>query len=98
MAEQSLPTSIACVSDNEEAVLLISVHDFQYLFTLSLLQTTELIDVYCFGHLLYEMTFGKELEEDSCDNFPPECPAQLRKYFVLTLSCYIIILHTIPWF
>ncbi|KAL3852603.1 hypothetical protein ACJMK2_016222 [Sinanodonta woodiana] len=42
------------------------------------IKTTELFDVYCFGQLLYEMTFGQELETESCDNFPPSCPAELR--------------------
>ncbi|ESO84344.1 hypothetical protein LOTGIDRAFT_207280 [Lottia gigantea] len=42
------------------------------------IQTVELIDVYCFGHVLYEMTFGTQLNTPSCDNFPPECPAQIR--------------------
>ena len=41
--------------------------------------------MYCFGHLLYEMTFGRELEQESCDTFPPECPAQLRKLLILYL-------------
>ncbi|KAK6175076.1 hypothetical protein SNE40_013612 [Patella caerulea] len=42
------------------------------------IQTVELIDVYCFGQLLYEMTFGCPLNAPSCDIFPPECPAQIR--------------------
>ena len=50
------------------------------LIYLIILQTTEMIDVYCFGHLLYEMTFGHELEQESCDIFPPECSPQLRKF------------------
>ncbi|XP_071155726.1 PX domain-containing protein kinase-like protein isoform X1 [Mytilus edulis] len=42
------------------------------------IQTTESIDVYCFGQLLYEMTFGSQLYAATCDNFPPSCPPQIR--------------------
>ncbi|XP_053377558.1 PX domain-containing protein kinase-like protein isoform X2 [Mercenaria mercenaria] len=42
------------------------------------IQTTEMMDVYCFGCVLYEMTFACEVPAESCDDFPPQCPAQLR--------------------
>ncbi|XP_041350075.1 PX domain-containing protein kinase-like protein isoform X2 [Gigantopelta aegis] len=42
------------------------------------IQTTEQIDVYTFGHLLYEMVLGYQLNAPSCDSFPPSCPAQIR--------------------
>lgn len=34
--------------------------------------TLEAIDVYCFGHTLYEMAFGGPLQESTCDNFPSD--------------------------
>ncbi|XP_064607399.1 PX domain-containing protein kinase-like protein isoform X2 [Liolophura sinensis] len=42
------------------------------------IHTTDLIDVYCFGQLLYEMVFGKQLDSPICDMFPSDCPAQIR--------------------
>ena len=39
-----------------------------------------MMDVYGFGHVLYFMTFGVELKADSCNDFPPQCPAQLSMY------------------
>ena len=42
-------------------------------------QNLESIDVYCFGHVLYEMSFGNQLTSATCDQFPPECPAQIRE-------------------
>ena len=42
-------------------------------------QTMELVDVYCFGQLLFEMTFGCQLNTATCDNFPQSCPAQIRE-------------------
>lgn len=39
----------------------------------------EAIDVYCFGHTIYEMSFGAPLQESTMDNFPSDCPANLRK-------------------
>lgn len=42
------------------------------------IQSMELIDVYSFGHLLYEMTFGSQLNAPTCDTFPASCPAQIR--------------------
>lgn len=41
------------------------------------------MDVYCFGQLLFEMTFGSQLNGATCDQFPFECPAELRKCFDL---------------
>ncbi|XP_012938998.1 PX domain-containing protein kinase-like protein isoform X2 [Aplysia californica] len=41
-------------------------------------QSLETIDVYCFGQVLYEMSFGSQINAPTCDQFPPECPAQIR--------------------
>ncbi|XP_059167032.1 PX domain-containing protein kinase-like protein isoform X2 [Physella acuta] len=41
-------------------------------------QTLEMVDVYSFGHVLYEMAFGNQLTTATCDTFPAECPAQIR--------------------
>lgn len=44
------------------------------------INTLEAIDVYSFGHVLFEMAFGHPLHESICDNIPPSCPSQIRKY------------------
>lgn len=33
-------------------------------------QSSESIDVYCFGHLLYEMTYGRPPDSVPIDEFP----------------------------
>ena len=42
------------------------------------IQTIESIDVYCFGQLLYELTFGSQLYTPTCESFPVSCPPQIR--------------------
>lgn len=34
-------------------------------------QTLEGVDVHCFGHLLYEMTYGRPPDTIPVDSFPP---------------------------
>lgn len=50
------------------------------------ISTLEAVDVYCFGHVLYEMTFGSPLHESVCDNLPPNCPPILRPVLESILS------------
>ncbi|GLG98985.1 PX domain-containing protein kinase-like protein [Gryllus bimaculatus] len=42
------------------------------------IQSLESIDVYCFGHVLYEMAFGHPLHESVCDMFPAFCCPPLK--------------------
>ncbi|XP_064632379.1 PX domain-containing protein kinase-like protein isoform X2 [Lineus longissimus] len=42
------------------------------------IQTFESIDVFNFGHLLYEMAFGEPLTTATLDFLPPTCPPQLK--------------------
>lgn len=62
--------------------LLYMIHVF--------LQTTEAVDVYSFGHVLYEMTFGSPLNIASKDDFPHTIPPPISKYQIScsTLSFY----------
>ncbi|XP_021343288.1 PX domain-containing protein kinase-like protein isoform X2 [Mizuhopecten yessoensis] len=62
------------------------------------IKTTEIMDVYCFGHLLYEMYFGEQLKQPTCDKFPPACPAQLRSALesILTTEACKNGLPTVP--
>ena len=43
-----------------------------------------MMDVYCFGCVLYEMTFGQEVPAECCDDFPPQCPAQLSELLYIS--------------
>lgn len=64
--------------DIENWLLGLPAYYRQNILQFKRIQTTELMDVYCFGCVLYEMTFGREIPSESCDNFPPECDAELR--------------------
>lgn len=44
------------------------------------------MDVYCFGHVLYEMTFGRPLSGDTSDSFPPEVPDIVKTVLLSILS------------
>lgn len=66
------------------------------------INSIEALDVYGFGHALYEMLFQKRLEADTCEDFPPQCspmPSELqkrkieswRKYLCPWEDCYISI-------
>ncbi|CAL1295584.1 unnamed protein product [Larinioides sclopetarius] len=57
-----------------------------YFVQLKKIQTVENIDVYCFGHLLYEMAFGAPLSATSCDNLPNSCAPELRSVLLSILS------------
>lgn len=64
--------------DIENWLLGLPSYHRQNILQFKKIQTTEMIDVYCFGCILYEMTFAHEIPAGSCDEFPPQCPAQLR--------------------
>ncbi|XP_045593718.2 PX domain-containing protein kinase-like protein isoform X1 [Procambarus clarkii] len=50
------------------------------------INSMEAIDVYCFGHVLYEMVFKKRLATNTCPEFPPESPALSRSVLESILS------------
>ncbi len=50
-------------------------------------QDTEKLDVYCFGHLLYEITFAEPLNSPSVDDFPG-CPPMIRELFLNWFDTY----------
>nr|XP_022297327.1 PX domain-containing protein kinase-like protein isoform X2 [Crassostrea virginica] len=50
------------------------------------INTCELIDVYCFGQLLYEMAYGRQLFAPTCDSFPPNSPPEIRSVLESILS------------
>lgn len=53
-------------------------------------QELEQQDVYCFGHVLYEMTFGKELRAPTTDEIPPNCPPLLGIVLINYAECLIL--------
>lgn len=50
------------------------------------ISSLEAVDVYCFGHVLYEMAFGNPLHESVCDNLPTNCPSILSEFILLLFS------------
>ncbi|XP_071521348.1 PX domain-containing protein kinase-like protein isoform X2 [Panulirus ornatus] len=50
------------------------------------INSIEAVDVYCFGHVLYEMIFQKRLTTNTCNEFPPECPPLSRSVLESILS------------
>lgn len=43
-------------------------------------QTLESVDVHCFGHLLYEMTYGRPPDSVPVDSFPPAPSMAVGQY------------------
>lgn len=50
-------------------------------------QTLESVDVHCFGHLLYEMTYGRPPDSVPVDSFPPASSMAVVAVLESTLSC-----------
>lgn len=46
----------------------------------------ESIDVYCFGHFLYEITFGNPLDVAHVGNLPENCPPVVQPILHSILS------------
>ena len=49
------------------------------------------IDVYCFGRILYEMTFGEGLDAPCIESIPPECPPEIQpvlNLLITTQACF----------
>ncbi|KAL8597509.1 hypothetical protein ACOMHN_047736 [Nucella lapillus] len=67
-----------CLLDIENWMLGVPSYYRSFYTQYKKIQTLEMIDVYCFGHLLYEMTFGHQLTTPVCDTLPQSCPAQIR--------------------
>lgn len=68
--------------DIENAILGVPMYYREFLTEHRKINTMEAIDVYSFGHTLYEMTYGEPLQTSSTDNFPPHVSNNLRKFYV----------------
>lgn len=70
--------------DVENFVLGVPSFYRPFFLQLSKISTVEHIDVYSFGHLLYEMSMGFPLQE-SIARHPIECSESLSKYYQLSV-------------
>ncbi|XP_046840763.1 PX domain-containing protein kinase-like protein [Xenia sp. Carnegie-2017] len=60
--------------DIENSILGVPSIYRHYLLELKQIKDLHQQDVYSFGHVLYEMTFGKELRAGATDEIPANCP------------------------
>jgi len=72
--------------DIENGVLGLPSYYRPYFVQHKKIHTPEAVDVYCFGHVLYEMAFGHPLHESVCDIFPSSCPPLLKSVLESVLS------------
>ncbi|PIK44039.1 putative PX domain-containing protein kinase-like protein [Apostichopus japonicus] len=64
--------------DIENSLLGLPGYYRPYIVQFRKINTMQAVDVYCFGHLLYEMTFGNPLNAASKDDFPHTVPPQIK--------------------
>uniref|UniRef100_A0A2R5LNM3 Putative px domain-containing protein n=1 Tax=Ornithodoros turicata TaxID=34597 RepID=A0A2R5LNM3_9ACAR len=57
-----------------------------FIVTLKKVKTLESIDVYSFGHMVYEMAYGRPCPTATCDSYPPSCPPELRSVLEALLT------------
>eukprot|EP00058_Branchiostoma_floridae_P008986 XP_002594474.1 hypothetical protein BRAFLDRAFT_87663 [Branchiostoma floridae] len=67
--------------DLENSVLGLPPYYRYFLTQLRKVQTMEQVDVYSFGHLVYEMAFGDQLQTATLEMLPLDCPGELSKLF-----------------
>lgn len=77
--------------DVENGILGVASFYRPYFMQHRKVNNLQAIDVYCFGHTLYEMAFGAPLHESIADSIP-DCPTLLSKlslcYFLLNIFLY----------
>jgi PX domain-containing protein kinase-like protein len=71
--------------DIENGVLGVPSFYRPYFMQHRKINNLQAVDVYCFGHTLYEMTFGAPLHESVADNIP-SCPPLLKSVLDSILS------------
>lgn len=63
--------------DIENGILGVPSFYRPYFMQHKKINTLEAIDVYCFGHTIYEMAFGAPLHESIIDALPQDAPPEL---------------------
>lgn len=76
---------VAKISDIENGILGVPSLYRPYLIHSRRIHTLEDVDVYCFGHLLYEMTFGEYLSDFVCYEIPSYCNNIIKPILQLIL-------------
>ncbi|XP_049831647.1 PX domain-containing protein kinase-like protein isoform X1 [Schistocerca gregaria] len=72
--------------DIENGILGLPSFYRPYILHHKKIKTMEAVDVYCFGHVIYEMAFAYPLYDSVCDILPPHCPPLLRSLLESILS------------
>ncbi|XP_076812589.1 PX domain-containing protein kinase-like protein isoform X2 [Clavelina lepadiformis] len=74
------------LTDLENYMIGIPPYYKQFYSQFRKIHSSESIDVYSFGQLLYEMVFGKPLNQATIDFLPPNSPATIRSVLESILS------------
>ena len=51
------------------------------------------LDIYSFGHFLYEIALGSVLDTPTCDKFPEDTPDLLSKVYMTILKNNVVRIH-----
>ncbi|KAM5279622.1 PX domain-containing protein kinase-like protein isoform 5-T5 [Ctenodactylus gundi] len=73
--------------DLENSLLGLPAFYRPYFTQFRKINTLESVDVHCFGHLLYEMTYGRPPDSVPVDSFPPAPSMAVVAVLESTLSC-----------
>lgn len=73
--------------DLENSLLGLPSFYRSYFLQFRKINTLESIDVHCFGHLLYEMTYGRPPDSIPVDQFPPAPSMSVVSVLESVLSC-----------
>nr|XP_006822730.1 PREDICTED: PX domain-containing protein kinase-like protein-like [Saccoglossus kowalevskii] len=76
--------------DIENSFIGLPSYYRSYIVQFRKINTTESVDAYCFGHLIYEMVFGESLNAPTKDDFPSHLPPPIKallECLLTTESC-----------
>lgn len=76
--------------DIENGVLGVPSYYRPYFMQHKKISSLESIDIYCFGHVLYEMAIGSPLHESYIIEDISECSQQISEYWFLVLFCIVL--------